>query len=272
MGNRIGVVRNSSSTSSSLKGLKRALFVGINYTNSQYALAGCINDANDMASLVTTLHPFCDTAVLTDNGLKLPTKANILLHLQWLVTGLRPGQNVLFHYSGHGGLIRDNNGDEISGKDSVIYPWNGRILEIIRDDEIRSKLVNKIPTGCKCFVILDTCHSGSAVDLRYMWRAPSATTLSFVQDTRHLKTNGSVVFLSGCRDDQTSADTALNGRPCGALTMSLLYVWRQHGSSIKTKRLLWEVRAFLKQRGYSQIPQLSSGRSIDISDTFDLSL
>lgn len=262
----------SSSTLPYQKGLVRALLVGINYTGTQYELSGCINDVNNMQVQLQSYFPSCQNyRMLTDNSTIKPTRANILASIDWLVNGLQPGQNVFFHYSGHGGQLRDTNGDEVSGLDSCIYPLNGRQIETLTDDELRSLLAIKIPAGCKCFVVLDSCHSGSAVDLRYLYQAPSFGTMIYTENQTYSKTLGDILFMSGCRDNQTSADTVdMNNKPSGALTMSLLATWKTYGPAIKLKYVLWDVRKFLKDYGYTQIPQLSSGNYLDMNGFFDL--
>jgi hypothetical protein len=253
-------------------GLKRALLVGINYVGTPYQLAGCINDVVNMETQLKTFFPgAAEYRMLTDTTAIKPTKANILDSISWLVTGLKPGENVYFHYSGHGGRIRDTNGDEVSGLDSCIYPVNAGRIETITDDELRAALAAKIPAGCKCFVVLDACHSGTAVDLRYLWQAPAQGSLTYTEDARYTKTDGQVLFLSGCRDPQTAADTVdASGRPAGALTWALLETWKNYGPAIKTKYLLWDVRQFLRVRRYSQIPELSTGTYMDLQGVFDL--
>ena len=253
--------------------LKRALLVGINYVGTPYELAGCINDAKNMMTQLQTYFPACtEYRILTDETEVKPTRANVLEALGWLTAGLKPGENVVFHYSGHGGQVRDTSGDEVAGLDSCIYPCNGSTIETIVDDEIRSLLALKVPAGCKCLVILDSCHSGTAVDLRYTWQAPVMGTLSYTEDQRYIKTPGTVLFISGCRDDQTAADTVgKDDRPCGALTMALLETWKGYGAAIKLKYLLWDIRTFLKDNGYSQIPQLETGNFLNMNGVFDLS-
>jgi hypothetical protein len=255
-----------------IKGLKRVLLIGINYVNTPYALAGCINDVNDMSAQLRTYFPACkDHRILTDDTVIKPTKKNIMESIQWLVGDLKAGENVVFHYSGHGGLVRDVNGDEVTGYDSCIYPINDGRIEMITDDEIRAALAMKIPAGCKCFVVLDACHSGSAVDLRCMWESPTPSSLVYKEDKKYVKTHGTVMFMSGCRDSQYAADTVgKDGRPCGALTMALLDTWKTYGPAIKFKFILWDVRNFLKKNGYTQIPQLSTGDYMNPNDVFNL--
>ncbi len=256
----------------SVPGLKRALLVGINYINSRYELAGCVNDVLNMKSQLETFFPNCNEyKVITDFTEEKPSRKNIIAAFDWLVKDLRPGENVFFQYSGHGGQVRDTNGDEVSGYDSCIYPFNGT-MEIITDDVIRSYIAEKIPAGSKCFIVLDACHSGTAVDLRYKWESLSSQKIAYSENNHYKKLNGNVIFLSGCMDTQTAADTAdENWRPCGALSWALLETWRSYGRGIKIKHLLWDVREFLRSRGYSQKPELTSGNYFDMNQIFDLS-
>lgn len=250
-------------------GLVRALCVGINYKRSPYELYGCINDANNIAGQLNTFFPGSgEIRVLSDDTTTKPTKANIMAALDWLVSGLTAGQNVLFHFSGHGGRVRDTNGDEVSGMDSCLYALG---MGTIIDDELRTALAARVPAGCKCLVLLDCCHSGTAVDLRYRWQTPSTGQLTYTEAKAYPKTAGSVLFLSGCRDEEYAMDTVgKDDRPCGAMTMALLDTWRTYGAGIKLKYLLWDVRKYLKDNGYSQVPQLETGLFQDMNGIWNL--
>lgn len=252
--------------------LARALLIGINYVGTPYTLYGCINDVHNAQKQLQTFFPgTAEYRVLTDETDMKPSKANIMASINWLVSGLKPGENVYFHYSGHGGRVRDTNGDEVSGMDSCIYPCNDGRIEMITDDELRAALAVRLPAGCKCFAVLDACHSGTGVDLRYRWETPAQNSLAYREDTKYEKTAGDIVFLSACMDTEYAADTVDNTeRPAGALTWALLDTWRSYGRAIKTKYLLWDVRSFLKKNGYPQVPQLSTGRYTDLQAVFDL--
>jgi len=91
------------------------------------------------------------------------------------------------------------------------------------------------------------------------------------QNEKYPKTNGSVIFISGCTDEQTSADTVNDKNiPSGALTNALLKVWNRYGINIKFKYMLWDIRTELQTGGYTQIPQLSCSNNINMSDIFRL--
>lgn len=256
------------------KGLIKALYVGINYTNLPLLrLYGCINDAINVMSLMRKFYPKCkDHNLITDNTAVKPTRENVLKAIDWLIKDLKPGQNVFFHYSGHGGRIPDKSKDELTGLDSSIHPYSGTIVETITDDELRIALTEKIPAGCKCFVVFDCCHSGTALDLRYNWQCSQEGKLTFEQFEAYKKTKGSVIFLSGCQDSQYSMDTVnTQGVPGGALTFALLSTWNKYKFQLKVKHLLWDIRSYLKEKGYDQIPQLSSGTSLSSEEVLDLS-
>jgi hypothetical protein len=64
------------------------------------------------------------------------------------------------------------------------------------------------------------------------------------------------------------------GRAGGALTSALLKVtYNDHedtGKDLSFQDTLLQVRGVLKQKGFEQIPQLSSSRPMDIHQNFDL--
>ena len=90
---------------------QKALIVGINYlTWSQGKLGGCINDANNMYTLLTTHFGFPETNVLklTDDAEDpslMPTTANIRKGFEWLFRDAQAGDVLFFHYSGHGSQV-----------------------------------------------------------------------------------------------------------------------------------------------------------------------
>jgi hypothetical protein len=113
-----------------------------------------------------------DMVILTDdqqNPMSQPTKANILRAMHWLVKDARPNDSLFFHYSGHGGQTPDLDGDEEDGYDEVIYPVDFRSQGHIVDDEMHLIMVKSLPAGVRLTAIFDSCHSGSALDLPYLY-------------------------------------------------------------------------------------------------------
>lgn len=151
---------------------RKALLIGINYINDTSArLYGCINDAVQTKYFLQDAFDYHENDIVLmrddgfDNSIK-PTLQNILTQVNKLVDHSSSCEEIWFHYSGHGTQVKDDDGDELDGKDEVIVPSDYRESGIIRDDvlfEILSK------TKCKTYIVMDCCHSGSIVDLPYMF-------------------------------------------------------------------------------------------------------
>ncbi|KAK5135156.1 hypothetical protein LTR08_005542 [Meristemomyces frigidus] len=159
---------------SNCSGRRKALLIGINYFGSKSELRGCINDAKNMSTYLNGYFGYKreDMVILTDdqqNPLSHPTKANILRAMHWLVKDAQPNDSLFFHYSGHGGQTKDLDGDEEDGYDEVIYPVDFRQAGQIVDDEMHRIMVQSLQPGVRLTAIFDSCHSGSALDLPYIY-------------------------------------------------------------------------------------------------------
>lgn len=155
-------------------GRKKALCIGINYFGQNGELRGCINDARNMQRFLCTHFGYKteDIVMLTDdnnNPRQMPTRDNIIQAMQWLVRGASPNDSLFFHYSGHGGQTKDLDGDEADGYDEVIYPMDHESNGHIVDDVMHEIMVKPLPPGCRLTSIFDSCHSGSALDLPYVY-------------------------------------------------------------------------------------------------------
>ena len=159
---------------SACTGRRKALLIGINYFNQKGQLRGCINDVKNMSTYLNGNFGYAreDMVILTDdqqNPMSQPTKQNILRAMHWLVKDAKPNDSLFFHYSGHGGQTPDLDGDEEDGYDEVIYPVDFRVVGHIVDDEMHRIMVNSLQPGVRLTAIFDSCHSGSALDLPYIY-------------------------------------------------------------------------------------------------------
>ncbi|CAM9676727.1 unnamed protein product [Ectocarpus sp. 12 AP-2014] len=156
-------------------GNHKALLIGINYTGGKGELKGCHNDVKQMREYITTHGYPADGAnlkIVSDDGEhEEPTKENILKAIKWLVHGAKAGDSLFMHYSGHGGSVKDNTGDEEDNKDETMIPVDYMKSGQIKDDEILKELVLPLPEGVVLSVVMDCCHSGSILDLPYTFDA-----------------------------------------------------------------------------------------------------
>lgn len=72
-------------------------------------------------------------------------------------------------FIGHGGQTKDLDGDEGDGYDEVIYPLDFKEQGHIVDDEVHEIVVKPLSPGVRLTAIFDSCHSGSMLDLPYIY-------------------------------------------------------------------------------------------------------
>ncbi|CAK40301.1 caspase family protein [Aspergillus niger CBS 101883] len=159
---------------SNCTGRRKALLIGINYIGQPNQLRGCINDVTNMSTFLNEKYGYRreDMVILTDdqkNPMSIPNKANILRAMQWLVKDAQPNDSLFIHFSGHGGRTPDLDGDEEDGYDDVIYPLDYRTAGHIVDDDMHAIMVRPLRPGVRLTAIFDSCHSGTALDLPYVY-------------------------------------------------------------------------------------------------------
>ena len=105
----------------------------------------------------------------------------MLSAFRWLTEGAGPSDELFFHYWGHGGQTEDRTGDEADGMDETIMPCDFQTAGQITDDYLYGALVTTLPAGCMMWVVLDCCHSGTALDLRHKVKINPDGSASFAE-------------------------------------------------------------------------------------------
>ena len=237
---------------------KKALLIGINYTGTTNELYGCINDVNSIKERIIS-KGFTNINTITDLTTQKPNKNNILLEFKNLLINSQAGDLLLFFYSGHGSYTLDKNRDETDGRDEMIIPSD---LKGITDDELKTIIQQNLKQDVTLFAMFDSCFSGSVLDLRYQY-LDSLNYDNYTQNDKDDITIGNVFMISGCTDNQTSADSVFNNKANGAMTWALLQSLNQNPGK-SWREIVKYMRDILKKTNFSQIPQFSSGKFIDI--------
>jgi metacaspase-1 len=242
--------------------MKYALLVGCNYKDSQYPLRGCIADVQETEVLLRERYGYSNVEVLTDdvsvsNVDHLASKSNVLRFLERLANEAKHGDTVYFHFSGHGGQSVDLTKDERDHKDEEMYMMH---LRPLKDDEFKSLFINRLAKGVRLRCVIDACHSGTMIDAPYLLQTNGLKVAKYATEAPEFQGTDDVIEISGCRDNQTSADTVdREGDPCGALTWALREVLCS-SEDLSFKDVLLRTRRSLQLNGYTQVPQLSLGR------------
>ena len=277
--------------------VKKALLIGINYTGTSSALQGCIQDVYNMRDVLKTHFGYEDKNIrlLSDKDKIVPTKANIINSIVWLISNLQKDDVLFFHYSGHGSNIRDINKDETDRIDEVLVPLDYQKQGFIADDWLYTNFICKIPKDVSLWACSDSCHSGTIFDLKHNYKSLCKLKKCLLKPDMSYKSNewtdtfiysiekskdiqGNICMFSGCMDPQTSADTYEENKFQGAFTYCFLKCIKNHtiesnggkklDSNIKLRDILKEVNCLLQINGYSQCSQLSVSKKKDLKKIF----
>jgi hypothetical protein len=158
---------NAACTDSTVEtdGVRRiALLVGVgNYLDpAPRTLLGPKNDVADVGRVISLFgFPAQNVCVLIDRD---ATVLRVWQELQRLARRVSaPNDQVFFFYSGHGGRVSDDDGDEVDGIDEALFLHDSMTggVGLLRDDVLRAAFEvvrQKTPNVTAAF---DSCHSGS---------------------------------------------------------------------------------------------------------------
>ena len=221
---------------------------------------------HNVSHFLKTSRNYNHITIITDITSQKPIKAVIMALIKQLLVENQSGDELWFHYIGNGDLIND----------IAIWPIDFEKNGFITDDELRRELIDKVKYGVNLYVVLDSFHSGTGFDLRYIYNDSSKyvgshsqltkynfnewqLVQSLYENKKYMKTTGNVFMISAYKDSAEKKENM-----AGGITYSLLKVLKSNYGNMKWKHLLKDIRCLLKIKGASQIPQLSVGRSIYI--------
>jgi hypothetical protein len=230
------------------KGL--SLHIGLNevdpghYGGWSGELVACEADARDMGDIAKS-KGFAGRTLLTKDA----TRANVRGGIEAAAKQLAAGDIFLLSYSGHGGQVPDADAEEDDGKDETWCLFDGELI----DDEL-FELYTKFAAAVRILVFSDSCHSGSVVrdqsyraiaasrdlraavgveeNARFRYMPPVVALRTYEQNREfydalakkvpsqaqsEAKLKATVRLISGCQDNQTSADGTFNGLFTGML-------------------------------------------------------
>jgi hypothetical protein len=241
--------------------MKKALFIGINYTSVPTAtLKGCIDDVVNLSQVLKTYYGFDASNILmlrddTDDPARMPTRANILSSLASILANAEPSDEIWIHYSGHGGLIRN-----IS--ESVIVPVDYLTAGFITETDFYAIVQS---TVCPTIIFMDSCNSGGMCVLE--WSHEYLQGRQFLQT--HYSTpslvNPDILMFSGSKQSQDSLDVYDNVAQEyeGVFTDGVLHALKQNQYQVSLGKLVQDVCVWFIQNGVtSQKPMLYSSSSM----------
>ena len=295
-------------------GRRRALLIGIHYSGSA-ELRGPKHDVEFTRYLLRHKFGFQreDFRILMDREpdsyigeIRQPTREEILDGMRWLVEGAQEGDSLWLSFSGHGAQIPDTSNDEPDGMDEAILPVDYATSSYIVDDEMHHILVRGTPRGARLTILFDACHCGSGMDLPCEYKLNGSfmyTGIKSSEESRLLRPAealswesepptgfvsmvqpemcshsrvGEVIMLSGCRDDQMSAENHNGASTTGVMTFLLIRAleWKEgpygHMGVNNYLELIQHMTEVIKKvKGcQGQTPQISTSHPFDLTSPF----
>lgn len=190
----------------SATGTKRAVMIGINYVgHSQGELRGCHNDVLNMKKYIMNVHGFEEdniTVLMDDGEHTEPTKENMIAAYKKVVAESEAGDAVFLHYSGHGTKLRDDDrNEEADGYDEALVPLDYNSgAGMVRDDDLYDILIKPLAQGVHMVSLMDCCHSGTILDLPYIFK-PDGSTPDGMQLDDSLNLDGLIQQFGGAAAD-----------------------------------------------------------------------
>lgn len=163
--------------------------IGINYVGTEDELEGCHQDVENIREFLGEIgYPDDEHSqvIMRDDpktdldGPTFPNGHNMLAAMQWLVS--EPGTCNFLHYSGHGGQIPDEDGDRASGLDDTIIPYDFRARGQLKSSLLHQTLITCLPPSSTLLVVFDCCHSGSALELPYVYMSDENGNVSVMDN------------------------------------------------------------------------------------------
>lgn len=288
----------------------RALLVGCTKydLDDELSLEGPINDVALMQDMLVQRFDFAPENIrrLTE-GLgpeNRPTKANIVREMENLIEHAQKGQKIVLFFAGHGCQQPDQtppdpkNDPEPDGLDEVFLPadfgrWDEAsesLANVIVDDQFRKWTGQLLERGAELFVVIDSCHSGSALrDVsadrlrrvdpeKLIPKDVLAKTAQQVERTRGADTGpaengfdpletGRWVALYAAQPGEPTVESRLpkgspEARPQGLFSFALCQVL-QEGDMPSYRELIQRIRAvYLAQARQSPTPMVE-GKDLD---------
>lgn len=266
------------------------------------SLAGCVWDVTRMEDFLRRRLGVpaerIEKLTATDTGAaeppeppgRRPTYTNLVGAFRRLTATAAPGDEVVIHYSGHGGrvptLVPEVKGE--TGLDETLVPWSISDPDErhLRDVELATLVAAMVDKGLRPTLILDACHSGGAVrgapevavrgaacpdrtprpreshvaprrllsqTWRRLWsesRRELASTAGWLPQPRGF------LLLAACRATERAFESLFDGRRAGVFTHALLGALEHLGPHLTYQRLHHRVVAAVHSRFACQTPQL----------------
>lgn len=222
----------------SLHATKKAVLIGIRYEKARWPLKGSKksmdlgeaphDEVQTWRNILTQYYGYGEDEIICMQDTKQcsrdlwPNRENIIAQLEDLVRGTGPGDRRFLFIAGHGDQRAcTSDQTELDGKDEIFYTLerNKKTCGIIKDNELRRILADRLPPGANLTVVLELCNSGTMMDLPFRLNAAESGPPTISDANKKPREHqGNILCLSACEDSQQAYDFQHSSIKQGILT------------------------------------------------------
>lgn len=270
------------------QGKRRALLVGVgDYLHDADGfsdLEGPRYDVANMRALLVERFQFRHDEIHVLRDAEATRDGILAAFREHLVEGSDGETVAVFYFSGHGGQVRDADGDEADGLDETLMPYDtGRKAahenRDVTDDELNALLTELSARAAAVTQIVDSCHSGASTrgsvvarsgggdevgtDRRpLLARPPVSAAHGGAEGASGQPSGARWTLIAAARADQRAHEYNIDGHVQGALTWALTGALREMGPGATYRDVMDLVRKRVEHQLPSQSPQLE-GAGLD---------
>jgi hypothetical protein len=238
--------------------MKRALLVGVDdYMGTNMDLKCAKNDIEFWANILMDHFEFPKQEIRLLYNHRA-TKEGVTRRLNWLKSGVSPGDTIVFFFSGHGTTFTERD-------------WDGRLDEekdeglcltgydLLIDDDLNN-IFSNISREVNLTVICDSCYSGGMSD-KY---TPAPPDIAFRSDSasgtrRFGERLTTSLLVAACKEDQQAVQGTTD---TGELSLFSYYAtkvilsYKENREILTASQFIKQVAKDINDAGFDQVPQL----------------
>jgi len=230
-------------------------------------LRGPDNDVESMRALLEQTYGFRDITVLNSAQ---ATREGILQAIdEHMIRDTKPGDLVVFYFSGHGSLRLNSKSNKPDHMDETIVPADADACAYdIRDKELAQRFNRVLALHAKLVAIFDSCNSGTQArgrhagvsrSLPYDDRDVAADPNAYNgSDLDHVPAEGNAVILTAALSTQAAQEQmfAEDHRVHGVFTKALIDALQSATGTWRAVDVLNSAQAYLRADEWEQQPTI----------------
>jgi metacaspase-1 len=231
-------------------------FVINDYPGEQNDLQGCVNDQINFSNKLDSEGFKFEKRLFKNSQCTLSL---VKSEVEKVVNELKQGDVLIIQHSHHGTQVVDIHNDESDGYDEALCMYDGDLI----DDEYNTML-SKLKDGVVCFILLDSCFSGTATKsgklTRFSRFRKPREEVRFIVNQKLLRTEDQKwIVLSACGENETSDDSFTGSSWNGAATYYAMLTLKKDMTYNEWYR---KIRTYLPNKKNHQTPELSGNSNL----------